>query len=132
MISTRTNKVFAQDDKICAYHRYNLGTLWRAPRKCLHPLYNQKPKKRNGKKPDVRPSSNATFYKIKEIFPNELFPILSNLCTTHRKFNLEKQIADDNDNDYNLTVSSGSDSDNGHDKKDSNNNDNDNWYFMVT
>ena len=57
---------------------------------------------------DLIPASLAMFHKINEMFPNKSFPILGNLCTAHRKCNLEEQNSEDddiNDNDYKCNTS---------------------------
>ena len=49
--SSRGNVELADQNKVCAYHRFNLGSFWRAPQSCLHPLHeNQETDWRKRKK----------------------------------------------------------------------------------
>ena len=41
LIESRLGKIVPADKKICAYHRYTLGIVWRQPASCQHPEHIQ-------------------------------------------------------------------------------------------
>ena len=87
MIESRANKAMESNEKICAYHRYQLGVLWKSPKSCVHPLHQQPNIKnwRTAKSPKgLRPASMIAYEKINSSFPFQ-FPMFGNLCPGHRK-----------------------------------------------
>lgn len=103
MIESRAHKTITDDAKICAYHRYNLGTLWKTPKYCVHPS-QQKPDTKNWraskKSKDLRPASMNMYERINSSFPLQ-FPMFGNVCTEHRKeTTYEEEDQNENDPDY--------------------------------
>ena len=91
LIKSRSDVKFSGDNNICAYHRYTLGSLWRSPRRCLHPLHNETTTdwRKSKKKTSLRTATLHTFYLIKEKFPDYTFPMFGNLCSRHRSTEVE-------------------------------------------
>ena len=100
LITSRGNVEFVDENKACPYHRFNLGSFWRAPQNCLHPLHeNQETDWRKSKKvKDLRQSIIAAYKRIKGQFPDSNFLIFAYLCTKHQKVNKEEQNLDNHDN----------------------------------
>ena len=112
----RGNVELVDENKICVYHRFNLGNFWKAPQSCLHTLHeNQETDWGKRKKvKDLRQSNIAGYKRMKGQFPDSNFPIFAYLCTKHRKVNKEEQNLDNYDNndiddpDYEYNTSPGS------------------------
>ena len=86
MISSGGNVELEDENKICAYHWFNLGSFWGAAQSCLlQPLHeNQETDGRKRKKvKNLRQSNIAAYETIKGQFPDSNFPIFAYLCTKH-------------------------------------------------
>jgi hypothetical protein len=95
LIQSRVGKLMPNTSKVCAYHRYFFGTLWRAPTHCVHPLHEQAVDWRKAKKlKNLRPATLDMYNTINSRFPLQ-FPMFGNLCTIHRKNLLVPDVPED-------------------------------------
>lgn len=86
LISSRCGKQLQENDSICAFHRYNYGLYWRAPRRCQHPSHEKENFQKKKKAAVVRVASWNVYKNICNIFPDKHFPIGGMLCNTHRAY----------------------------------------------
>ena len=84
LIMSRISEKPDNDSVICAHHRYTLGSLWRSPNRCMHPLHSEVGVKRSKKKTSLRPASLDNSHLIAAKFPDGSFPMFGNLCSKHR------------------------------------------------
>ena len=78
------------DGVICAKHWYLLGIYWKSSSTCQHPNHKK------GKQCTVRTAGYELSQHISKKY-NIVFPIGSNICTTHRKQESDKSVANAED-----------------------------------
>ena len=78
------------DDVISTKHQYLLGIYWKSSSTCQHPNHEK------GKRDTVRTAGYELSQHISKKY-NTVFPIGSNICTTHRKQESDKSVANAED-----------------------------------
>ena len=91
LIKSQTTEKPSGDSQICAHHRITLGSLWRSPKCCMHPLHQKTTSdwRKVKKKSSLRTASLGTYHLIKEKFPGCSLPMFGNLCSKHRSTEIE-------------------------------------------
>ena len=77
----------SQNEFVCAYHRYTLGTNWRPSQLCQHPLHQGSTAKKAER--DVRTASWLVYKSKEKQFPEE-FSFGDLICTMHRRIEENK------------------------------------------
>ena len=78
LIENLIGSLLNSDGDICAKHQYLLGIYWKSSNTCQHPNYKRR------KRCTVRTAGYELGQHISKKC-NIVFPIWSNICTTHRK-----------------------------------------------
>ena len=94
LIESRGKKNLSQNEFVCAYHRYTLGTNWRLSQLFQHPLHQGSTAKKA--KRNLRTALWLVYKSIEKQFPGE-FLAGGLICTMHRHMegNKRNDVSDD-------------------------------------